>query len=320
MKKAILWKCGILILVVAVIYSEYLFSPALTKSLKVGTTYMTMNNEFYKVIDNEITNYVNAHSGRVYTRDPTLNVDKQVAQIDDLIKLGINVLIIDPVDGYSKKIEKAIGRAKAAHCYVIVIDTPMQNSKNVDVTIASDNYKAGVMCAKRMMKRQSSAKIFLLEHHKAISGTQRIRGFEDTIRGHKNYQVVSRADCNGQTMYALSKTRSFINKHISFDTVMALNDPSVLGALAALDEKNRSDVSLYSVDGAPDLKKILSRNKNQKTFYVATAAQSPIEMGKKAAAAAFNLIHGKKLKSNITVPVYMIDKNNIDDQSIEGWQ
>lgn len=320
MKKSILWKIGIVILVVAVIYNEYLFSPALTKSLKVGTTYMTMNNAFYKVVNNEITNYVNSHSGRVYTRDPTLNVDKQVAEIDDLIKLGINVLIIDPVDGYSKKIEKAIARAKAAHCYVIVIDTPMASSKNVDVTIASDNYRAGVLCAQAMMKRQSSAKIFLLEHHKAISATDRIRGFKNTIKGHKKYKVVSSSDCYGQTMYALAKTRSFMNKHISFDTIMALNDPSVLGALAALDEKNKSQASLYSVDGAPDLKKIISRDSSKSAYYIATAAQSPIHMGQKAARVAFDLVHGKKVKSQITIPVYMINNKNIDDQSIEGWQ
>ena len=168
------------------------------------------------------------------------------------------------------------------------------------------------------MKRQKTAHIFLLEHHKAISAVERIRGFVDTIKGHKNYQVVGRMDCLGQTMNALSATRAFFKKQIRFDTFLSLNDTSALGVLAAINEKGLTGISGYSVDGAPDLKKIINRESQH--VYLATATQSPVQMGLQAGKAAVRLAENKKIKKQIITPTHIINSHNISNQSIEGWQ
>ena len=50
------------------------------------------------------------------------------------------------------------------------------------MTIVSDNYKAGVLCAKEMMKQKDHANIVLLTHNAARSAVDRINGFTDTIK------------------------------------------------------------------------------------------------------------------------------------------
>lgn len=56
---------------------------------------------------------------------------------------------------------------------------------------------------------------------------------------------------------------------------MALNDPSALGAMAALQEHGLlENTAVYGVDGAPEAKSMIREG-----VMTATAAQSPIRIG-----------------------------------------
>ena len=174
-----------------------------------------------------------------------------------------------------------------------------------------------MLCAKDMMKEVKSAHILLLEHRSAYSAVDRIRGFEDTIKGNKNYHIAARADCLGQTELAMPKVQEVIKKGISFNVIMALNDPSALGALASLENNNlHHKVYVYGVDGSPDVKRLL-----KETSYVqATAAQSPLTMGQKAIESIYKLLASKKVSRQIIVPVSLITRKMINDYDISGWQ
>ncbi len=291
------------------------FQRVYSTQLKIGTTYMTLNNNFYKTINDEIKKQAVIHQGVVLTRDPALSASRQVTQIHELIEEGVNVLIINPVDGHNKKIQQAMAYAKNHDVRTIVIDTPLSDSRYVDTTIVSNNYQAGVLCAKNMMKNQSSAKIFLLEHRQALSAVDRIRGFTDTIKGHKHYRIVGRRNCLGQTDLAMAETQAFLKKKIAFNTLMSLNDPATLGALAAFEERHLQHIAIYSVDGSPELKKIMSDMSVIQTI----AAQSPLTMAKRAFACALQLYHHQHVKAEIVIPVTAITQHNINNQELTGW-
>ena len=93
--KALKITCIVSLIMICFVYHHYLNTD--TKQIKFGATYMTMNNTFYKAVNNEIENVVNNHGDVLYTRDPALDPKKQNEQIKDLVYLGIDVLIINPV-------------------------------------------------------------------------------------------------------------------------------------------------------------------------------------------------------------------------------
>ena len=97
---------------------------------------------------------------------------------------------------------------------------------------------------------------------------------------------------------------------------MALNDPSALGALAAIESLNRQDIIVYGVDGTPDLKSLIK----QCPLIAGTAAQSPLKFGKLSAEKMYDILQGKDIPKIIEVPVTMITKDNIDSYSVKGWQ
>ena len=193
--------CVISLLMITFVYHRYISAENNTHQIKFGATYMTMNNTFYKAVNNEIENVINDHGDILYTRDPALDAKKQEEQINDLIDLGIDVLIVNPVE--SSTINKTLKKVKKAGIKIIVVDAPISDDQIADCTVVSDNYDAGVKCALDMMQRFEKARIVLLEHQNVLSAVDRINGFKDTVSTNENYQIVGSADCLGQTEIAL---------------------------------------------------------------------------------------------------------------------
>lgn len=299
------------------IYLHYKLVPYNENRVKIGATYMTMNNDFYKVLNNEVEKIVEENNDILYTRDPALDVDKQMQQVESFIEKGVNIIIINPVDANSQKLMKALKKAKKARIKIVVVDSQLSDDSSVDTTIVSDNYQAGVLCAQNLMQTQSSAKILLLEHQKAVSAVERINGFLATIKGHDSYQVVDRKDCLGQTEVAMPQVESVINSGVDFDTVMALNDQVAIGALAAIENmKVTAPVKIYGVDGSPDMKNLLATTSSIQ----ATVAQSPLTIGEKAIQSGYRLYHDKKVDKEIVIPVEFMTSETVLNSDLTGWQ
>lgn len=283
-------------------------------NLKFGATYMTMNNPFYEIIDNEIRSDVEAKGDTLITRDPALSVDKQIEQIENFISMHVRAIFLNPVD--LKKLHSVITEAKHAGIPVIVVDSPVINKNDASCTVVSDNYNAGVLCAKHLMATRKSANIMILEHKEAQSAVDRIRGFEDTVKGHSEYKIVARGDSIGQLENAMPVTEKLLKKAPETNIIMALNDPSALGAIAALKSHNMlSKVLVYGVDGSPEAKTMIKDGN-----MTATAAQFPTQIGKTATEQMYNIINGKTHKSLCIIPVELISSQNIDKCDVDNWQ
>lgn len=291
-----------------------IYTVPVAKHKIFGVSYMTMNNPFYKIINNEILKVVEKNNDTLITLDPELDVDKQNEQIYKFIDQKVDGIFINPID--FEQIEPALQAAKRANIPVIIIDAPVSDESLVNCTIVSDNYDAGVQCAKDMMERLDSANIVLLKHTTAKSAKERIEGFLSVIDNNKKYKVINEAECDGQLEIAMPKMQEIIEETPDIDVVMALNDPSALGALAALEKNNKNDVMVYGIDGTPEIKALIGRNQ----MIVGTVAQSPIKMGQIAVENMYNILNGKKIEKNIIIPISLINKENLFKYDEDRWQ
>lgn len=279
---------------------------------KLGAVYMTLNNPFYEVIDEEIRTVVENHGDILISRDPALSVERQVEEIRELIDLGVELIFINPVDW--TKIEPALELAHAAKIPVIAIDTNVEDDSLVVCTVVSDNYNAGVQCAEHLLKNSSGGKIALLKHSQARSSIDRIQGFLDKIAENKNFQVVVESECLGQLEVAMPVMEKMIRTHPEINIVMALNDPAAMGALAALQNNNRRDVKVYGVDGVPETKEMIFSRR-----MTATAGQSPRQIGKIAADRAYKVLAGEQVEKIIKLPTKLLSAENISAADLESW-
>ena len=131
---------GLMALFVLPIYFYYISSTQPIK--RFGVSYMTMNNPFYEVINNEMRKQIEARGDQLIVRDPLLNESKQQEQIEQFIDMKVDGIFINPVD--SRSLEPTLAKAKRAGIPVIAIDVPLSDSTSLLSTDESDNYAAAV--------------------------------------------------------------------------------------------------------------------------------------------------------------------------------
>ena len=280
----------------------------------IGASYMTMNNEFYEILNEQISHRVEAEGDRLILRNPALSVSRQVEQIGKMLDEGISVLILTPVD--SDGLTDILKRARQQGVKVIVVDSDVSDEQLVDCTIVSDNYKAGCLLGDYLLQNKENSKVVILTHEAATSGRERVQGFLDTIKGHEGIEVVEEVPCEGQLEIAMPQMEKLIDQGTEFDSVFCLNDPSSLGAAAALETRGLLDkVDIYGIDASPDAKQLIYEGK-----MCASVAQFPSRIGEEAANAIYDLLEGKEVKSYISVPVELVTKENVEYYNVDRWQ
>lgn len=283
------------------------------ESRLIGASYMTMNNEFYKIISEEVSYRAQAEGDRMIVRNPALNPERQAQQIEDMLAMGIAALVVAPADADSLK--EVLQKAKEQGVYIIVVDTAVADDIPADCTITSDNYMAGVIVGEYYLTRHDAAKVVVMTHESARSARERVAGFLDTVSRNEKIQVIREIECEGQVEIAMPKLQEAIDEGVSFDSVFCLNDLAGVGIVAALDENGLLDkVDVYGVDASPDSKALIYEGMME-----ASAAQFPTLIGKRAADAIYQLLNGEKAEDVLT-PVELITKENVEEFGIYRWQ
>lgn len=283
-------------------------------SCLIGASYMTMNNEFYKILNEEISNRAELEEDRVILRDPALNAERQIEQIDEMINMGIQVLVVTPVDW--KSLSGILKKAKDQGILIVVVDSNLEDESLADCTITSDNYNAGRMVGEYFLEENEQADLIVMTHDVAKSGQDRVRGFLDVVEQSSRVHIVRKINCDGQLEIAMPKMQSVIEEEVPFDSVFCLNDLAGVGVVAALDDSGMLDrVKVYGIDASPDAKALIKEG-----MMSASAAQFPSRIGQTAADVIYRLLDGEQVDQNILVPVELVTRENVEQYSVDRWQ
>ena len=279
-----------------------------------GATYMTMNNPYFQMLDARIQALLEVRGDVLLTRDAAMDQERQNQEIQDLVDAGVCAIFMTPVEWDTSK--EGVRIASEAGVPVIVVDAPIQSSELAACSVLSDNYQAGVLCAEHLLSVRDSAKILLLEHITARSGADRIQGFRDTIAGHDGFEILGSGESDGQIENAMPVMEQLLQEYPDADVLMALNDPSAFGGLAAIQGAGRTDQFLvYSVDGSPEGKAMVSNG-----FLTATCAQFPSRVAEEAVNQAYAAINGGCEHKEVIIEVELLTEENVDQYGIDGWQ
>lgn len=284
--------------------------------LTFGATYMTMNNPYYQVLDSRLRSEIEARGDVLLTRDAAMSQDRQNGEIQELVEAGAAAIFLTPVEWNTETLREGLEIAAHAGVPVIVVDAPVYYTELAACSVLSDNYQAGVLCAEHLLSVRDSAKIILLEHITARSGTERIQGFTDTLAGHEGFEILASGESDGQIENAMPVMEELLRQNPGADTVMALNDPSAFGALAAIQGAGLSGRFLvYGIDGSPEAKGLVGDR-----LMTATCAQFPYEVAREAAEQGYAAAGGECRENEIIVPVELLTADNVGAYGTDGWQ
>lgn len=280
----------------------------------IGASYMTMNNEFYKILNEEISSRAELEQDQMILRDPALDADRQIEQIDAMIQMGIDVLVVTPVDW--KSLSDILRKAKEQGIFIVVVDSNLEDESLADCAITSDNYNAGRMVGEYFLKENETAELVVMTHDAAKSGQDRVQGFLDAVEQREGIHIVEKINCDGQLEIAMPRMQRIIEEGAVFDSVFCLNDLAGVGVVAALDDGGMLDrVNVYGIDASPDAKALIKEG-----MMSASAAQFPSRIGRKAADVIYQLLEGGTVDKSVLVPVELVTGENVEQYRIDRWQ
>ena len=284
------------------------------EGLLFAASYMTLNNPFFVALHQSIDEAVTEHKDRVVALNPDYDQILQITQIEDLLSLGIDGIFLNPVDW--KGIRPALEAAEKAGVPVFVVDAPVYDDSLVISTIVSDNYEAGKLAGIDLLSHLDNGNIVILDHPTNKPSIDRIHGFLDVLDSQLNFTVVSRLSAFGTLEEALPQMENALQVHKKIDVVFGSNDPTSLGAIAALvGAKRLSGTLVYSVDGSPEGKEMIKSG-----LMTGSSAQSPREIGRIAVELMYDYLDGKSVPPNQYVQVTLITRDNVDEFPVNLWQ
>jgi ABC-type sugar transport system, periplasmic component len=277
------------------------------KQVTIGATFMTMNNPFFVAMEKNIRGELKKvdPSAKLIVADSQFNLAKQISDVEDMIQQKIDILFLNAVD--SKAIAPAVMAANKANIPVITLDVNAEGGK-VTSFIASDNYLAGKLCGEYMVKRlKGKGDVVIINGTPITSIIQRVQGVKDVLAKNPGIKIV--AEQNGETneTKSMEVMENILQSQRKIDAVFGANDPTGLGALAAVETAGRQkEMFILGVDGSPNGVEAIKKGK----AFVATSAQFPGEIGRKGVQIAYKVLKGEKVPSEIKVKVELITKDN----------
>ncbi len=287
------------------------------KDYIVGFSVIDMENPYFITLEEAVKEVCHENDIRLITKDPGTDAALQETQIQEMIDEGIDAILLTPVDW--EKITTSLQALQEAGIKIINVDAQVKEMDYVDAYIGSDNYLAGSICGEDLIERcPEGGKIAILECPTQNSINDRISGFENVISQAENgFEVVARENTEGEFEKALDAAQRIVQEYPDIVAIMCGNDQLAVGAKTAVNVAKLDDVLIYGVDGSPDIKKELVKTDNQ---IAGTAAQSPINMGKKAAEIAISILNGEEYEKETYEEVFMINQENVDMYGTDGWQ
>ncbi|MET7423447.1 substrate-binding domain-containing protein [Dactylosporangium sp. NPDC005555] len=197
----------------------------------------------------------------------------QVQAIEDAIARGDKGILITP---NGPGVNPAIKKARDAGLYVIALDTPPDPANTVDITFATDNFKAGELIGKwtatSLAGKPATIAMLDLFNDKIVSvDYNRDQGFltgmgidaKDRKRngdeaktgsyaGGGTYSIVCNEPTNGAEDGGRTAMERCLTKNPAVNVVYTINEPAAVGAQKALQAAGAKDVLVVSVDGGCD--------------------------------------------------------------------
>lgn len=278
-----------------------------------GYTSMTQNNPFFIALEQAIREDVEANGDKLITTNPAMDVSLQINQIEDMIAQGIDAIYLNPVDW--EGIRPALVMLKEADIPIINYDTEVKDFDYVTAYVGSDNKNAGRVAGEDLVNKfPEGGKIAVLDSPTMNSVNDRIAGFMEAIEG-KGFEIVAQQDGKGDLETSLGITEDILQAHPDIIAIMGGNDPSALGALAAVKAGNKKGIAIYGVDGSPDAKAAIAAGE-----MTGTGAQSPISIGKESVKVAYKILKNEDFEEKVPVKTFLINKENVEEYGTDGWQ
>ena len=291
--------------------------PGGEKALRVAVIPKGTTHEFWKSIHAGAARAARELGVQIYWKGPQKEDDRaqQITVVEDFVSRGVDGIVLAPLD--DRALVRPVADAVREGIPVVVIDSGLQGEDYASY-VATDNYKGGVLAARRLGELLGGkGRIFLIRYQEgSASTTQREAGFRDTVA--KEFPGLTLlvqdqyAGATTETAYQLAE--NLLGRFPDVEGVFTPNESSTFGMLRALQESGLAgQVPFVGFDSSPKLIQGL-RDGHLRGLVL----QNPVQMGYLGVKTVVARLRGETVAKVIDTGVVLATSDNMDSPDIRA--
>lgn len=297
---------ALLACVLGCLLSGYSATAAGKPKAVIGVSLLTLTNPFFRDLGEAMKVEAARHGMEVLVVSGEFDAARQRNQVADFIVRRVDAIVLSPCD--SKAVGTAILEANKAGIPVFTADiASLAPGAKVVGHVATDNLGGGRLAAQAMIEALGGkGKVAILDHPEVESVILRTKGFEEELalqRKEKGVtiQIVAKLPGGAAKDKSFKAAEDLLQSHPDLDGIFAINDPSALGAVAALEKAGRlARVKVVGFDGMPEGKEAIRAGR-----IYADPIQFPDRIGRTAVQNIVSYLAGKELPAETLIPTQL---------------
>lgn len=291
-------------------------SDAAARSLKIAVIPKGMTHEFWKAIHAGAERAARELGVEIIWKGPQKEDDRaqQITVVEDVVSRGVAGIVLAPLD--DRALVRPVQEAMRDGIPVVIIDSGLQGEDYVSF-IATDNYKGGVLAARRMGQLLGGKGRILVIRYQAgsASTTERERGFLETLEGEfPGLTLLAKDQYAGPTTETAYQTaENLLSRFHDADGLFCPNESSTFGALRAVQESGLAGkIRFVGFDSSPKLVQALRDGHLE-----GLVLQNPDKMGYLGVRTMVQHLRGETVARLIDTGVALATKDNMDSDEIK---
>jgi ribose transport system substrate-binding protein len=272
---------------------------------KLGLSVLTMTNPFFKDIADAMTAEAAKSGYEVLVVSSEQDPAKQFSQVQDFIVQKVSAIVLTPAS--SQAVGTAIQEANKAGIPVFTADiASLSEQGEVVCHITTDNYSGGREAAKAMMKALGNqGKVAIIDHPEVESVILRTKGFRQELKEAKSpIEIVGAWPGKGAKDESFKVAQDILTAHKDLNGIFAINDPSALGACAAIEKAGLTGkITVIGFDGQLEGKKAILEGR-----IYADPIQFPDQIGRQTVQTILKHLGGEEVEPEALIPTQLYYK------------
>jgi ribose transport system substrate-binding protein/D-allose transport system substrate-binding protein len=289
-------------------------SPTTGGTGRVAAVVKGLDNPFFQTMQSGIETQ-GSTGGIQVTVQAANSITDTTGQADKLNGLAgqdFKCFIVNPITGTN--LIQGVAQLSAKNIPIVNIDRPIDKaaadaaSAKIATYIGTDNADAGAKAAQQMatLLPQGGTVALIGGTSGDVTSAARLDGFTKGVP--PNLQIVQTVAADWDRQQALTKATDIMTARPDLSAFFVANDDMGLGVAQAIANKGRTgQIKVISVDGNKDAFDAVKAGGID-----AVVAQFPYVIGAMGVEACQAAMAGKSLPANVTAPVQVVTKDNVD--------
>jgi inositol transport system substrate-binding protein len=252
------------------------YSAKSNGKIKIGICIADFGDRFKFYMIKEMRDYSQSlNDVEIEYVDAKMDSNTQLAQVENFISEGVDVLVVNPVDRDSTK--PISDKAKAAGVPIVSFNNNFENPNDIVCSVDSDLKQSGILEMEYLAKKANyKGNVAIIMGTMGQEG-QRLRteAFHEVIEKYPDMKIVAEQTAQWNRSKGMALMESWLESGKDINVVACENDEMAIGALTAIEEAEKlGEITVGGIDATLDALDYLKSGKLAATVFPNGSGQS----------------------------------------------